>query len=137
MRLDLLMYLLLYICNGCMTILTIYRCGRCGNNYRVWLTQHTSMIEKHTFSYHGLLSPWIHGISEDSLTPWIHGLIDTMDPWTHCYHVSMDSLIPCIHGINESMDPWYQWVLTDTMDPWCQEAMIREGVFFYHWGVLR
>jgi hypothetical protein len=32
------------------------------DNFRVWLTQHTSMIEKHTFSYHGLLSPWIHGL---------------------------------------------------------------------------
>jgi hypothetical protein len=30
--------------------------------WRVWLKQHTSMIEKHTFSYHGRLRPhWYHG----------------------------------------------------------------------------
>jgi hypothetical protein len=66
------------------------------NKSRVWLTQHTSMIEKHTFSYHGLLSAWIHG------------LIDTMDPWTHWYHGSMDSLIPWIHGLIDTKDTWYQ-----------------------------
>jgi hypothetical protein len=40
------------------------------------------MIEKHTFSYHGLMDtmdPWTHGYHG---IPWIHALMDTMDPWT-------------------------------------------------------